>query len=70
MAMKSYLPMPVPFILYPFINQLLMLLFVSSETVHAILACNAGTEISCMENLDNISGMNDVPILRHLIFQR
>ena len=38
------------------------------ETVHAILACNAGTEMSCMDNLDRINGVNDFPILKHLIY--
>jgi len=35
--------------------------------VHAILACNAGTEISCIENLDKINAISDVPILKYLI---
>ena len=39
------------------------------ETVHALLACNAGTELSCIDNLERISGMSDVPILSTLIYQ-
>ena len=40
-----------------------------SETCHAILAGNAGTELTCINNLEEITNTNDLPILPHLLFK-
>lgn len=39
----------------------------SGDTVHAIWACNAGTELSCMKNLDDYVTLQQMPLLPYLV---
>jgi hypothetical protein len=39
----------------------------SGDTVHAIWACNAGTELSCMQNLDDYATLQQMPLLPYIM---
>lgn len=39
----------------------------SGDTVHAIWACNAGTELSCIQNLDEHVTLQHLPLLTYLL---
>ena len=37
------------------------------ETVHALMACNAGTELTCISNIDEHVKMQNMPVLPYLL---
>ncbi|CAB4015111.1 ZGRF1 isoform X2 [Paramuricea clavata] len=39
----------------------------SGDTVHAIWACNAGTELSCIQNLDDYATLQQMPLLPYIM---
>ncbi|RMX43744.1 hypothetical protein pdam_00023690 [Pocillopora damicornis] len=39
----------------------------SEETVHALMACNAGTELTCISNIDEHVKMQNMPVLPYLL---
>ncbi|XP_022807075.1 protein ZGRF1-like [Stylophora pistillata] len=39
----------------------------SGETVHALMACNAGTELTCISNIDEHVKMQSMPVLPYLL---
>ncbi|XP_028404170.1 protein ZGRF1-like [Dendronephthya gigantea] len=39
----------------------------SGDTVHAIWACNAGTELSCIQNLDEHVSLQQMPLLPYIL---
>ncbi|CAB4024832.1 ZGRF1 isoform X2, partial [Paramuricea clavata] len=39
----------------------------SGDTVHAIWACNAGTELSCIQNLDDYATLQHMPLLPYIM---
>ena len=41
--------------------------FPRTETVHALMACNAGTELTCISNIDEHVKMQNVPVLPYLL---
>ena len=41
--------------------------FPRAETVHALMACNAGTELTCISNIDEHVKMQNMPVLPYLL---
>ena len=37
------------------------------ENVHALMACNAGTELTCISNIDEHVKMQNMPVLPYLL---
>lgn len=41
--------------------------FLYTETVHALMACNAGTELSCISNIEDHVKMQNMPVLPFIL---
>lgn len=41
--------------------------FLCTETVHALMACNAGTELSCISNIEDHVKMQNMPVLPFIL---
>ena len=41
--------------------------FLYTETVHALMACNAGTELSCISNIEDHVKIQNMPVLPFIL---
>ena len=41
--------------------------FFNTEIVHALMACNAGTELTCISNIEEHVKLQNMPILSYIL---
>lgn len=53
--------------LHRVLNSSVNITFLYTETVHALMACNAGTELSCISNIEDHVKMQNMPVLPFIL---
>ena len=48
-------------------HTVLFVLLFTPETVHALMACNAGTELTCISNIEDHVKMQNMPVLPYIL---